>query len=237
MRLLHVSDIHQGDVSLLREIVKKEKPDLVIFTGDVGIYDWGKEDLEAVEPILEELNSLDVKVLAIPGNHDETEKRPVLRRLLKKYSNIIDLHKNRFDYKGFSFVGYGLSDRIAIERLCGGYIGAMTPGVFEPKKARNELKKLLKGVDPKKTILLTHIPPMGDGTTDFNLYGYHNGSEVLADILKESGLALALCGDIHEGRGVEKLGKTTVVNAGSFGYDNSYAIIDLNSDKLKVDLK
>jgi len=236
MRLLHISDIHQGDVSQLKKIVKKEKPDLVVFTGDVGIFDYGIEDIKSVKPILNELNSLGVKVLVIPGNHDEAKDNPVFRKFIKKYNNLIDLHAGIYEQDGYIFVGFGHSERTAIERLCLGCISPVTPGVFEPADAEKTLKKVLKGLNTKKTILLTHIPPMTEGITDFNMYGYHNGSVAIANVLREVPVLLNLCGDIHEARGMESFGKTLVVNSGSFGEEGSYSVIDLGK-KVKVDMR
>ncbi len=237
MRLLHVSDIHQGDVSWLKKTVEEEKPDLIVFTGDVGIYDRGEKDPDSVKSILKQLNSLEIKVLAIPGNHDESKKNPVFRQMLKDFENLIDVHTGVYEQDGYSFVGFGHSEREAIERLCGGSISPVTPGVFEADKAEKTLKKVLKDLDPKKTVLLTHIPPKTEGSVDFNVYGYNNGSVAIANVLEEHPVLLSLCGDIHEGRGTEKLGETVVVNAGSLGFEQSYAIIDINSKGVKVDLR
>ena len=54
----------------------------------------------------------------------------------------------------------------------------------------------------------------------------HAGSQKFTDyILKNQPLAV-ICGQIHEGIGVEKIGETTVINPGSLGEGN-YAWLEI----------
>ena len=53
------------------------------------------------------------------------------------------------------------------------------------------------------------------------------GSTAVRDFIDASRPALVVCGHIHEARGIDKLGDTTVVNCGT-AYRGHYAIADLN---------
>jgi hypothetical protein len=68
--------------------------------------------------------------------------------------------------------------------------------------------------DMSRTVLVTHDPPFG--VCDRSVLTRTNaGSQgIMKVILKWNPLA-ALCGHIHEGRGIAKLGDTIVLNPGS----------------------
>ena len=48
-------------------------------------------------------------------------------------------------------------------------------------------------------------------------------------ILEHKPLAV-ICGHIHEGRGVEKIGETTVINPGSLGEKGTYYWLEVEKD-------
>jgi len=100
MKIFAFTDIH-SDEKILRDNIKKikkQKPALVIVTGDISIFDMG------LEYVLSELGKLDVPVLLIHGNHESYSK---FASLIKKYKNLVDLHKKSYSKDGFIFLGYG----------------------------------------------------------------------------------------------------------------------------------
>ena len=77
----------------------------------------------------------------------------------------------------------------------------------------------------KNLILISHNPPKGQLCDKVNPV-LHAGSQKFTDyILKNQPLAV-ICGHIHEGIGVEKIGETTVINPGSLGEGN-YAWLEI----------
>lgn len=99
MRLLHVSDLHIGKraygVSLLEDqrhilerivgIARRERVDALLVAGD--IYDKVSPSAEAValfDRFLAGLAAADVKVIAVPGNHDSAERIAYAQGLLEK---------------------------------------------------------------------------------------------------------------------------------------------------------
>ena len=77
-------------------------------------------------------------------------------------------------------------------------------------------------------ILLAHVPPRGMGL-DRTFSGAHAGSSAVRKFVEERRPALVLCGHIHEARGIEKLGPTTVVNCGHGGV-GQYALVEAEQD-------
>ena len=72
MKIVHISDVHFG-FELLRDKIEKAikqinelEPDVVVLTGDIGLWGIHHEFKEAYEA----LSSLEPDLFAIPGNHD-----------------------------------------------------------------------------------------------------------------------------------------------------------------------
>ena len=92
-----------------------------------------------------------------------------------------------------------------------------------------EARKAYKEIaDQKITLFVTHAPPYGT-KTDLLPSGDHAGSTSIRKIIEEFQPTLNVCGHIHESRGVDKIGKTKVVNPGelSEGYGCLIDIQDL----------
>jgi Icc-related predicted phosphoesterase len=86
----------------------------------------------------------------------------------------------------------------------------------------------------QRHVVLAHVPPRGI-KLDRTHFFQHVGSSALWEFVEKTLPALVVCGHVHESRGVEMLGSTTVVNCGpaKSGY---YAIAEL-SDEVSVDLR
>ena len=56
--------------------------------------------------------------------------------------------------------------------------------------------------------------------------GQHVGSTALRSFIDERQPTLVFCGHIHEGRGIDRLGATTVVNCGT-AYEGYYALAEI----------
>ena len=76
--------------------------------------------------------------------------------------------------------------------------------------------------------VLTHVPPHGLGV-DRAFFGRHLGSKALRAFVERREPALVVCGHIHEGRGVERVGRTTVVNCG-YGAKGHYALVEVDHE-------
>ena len=92
MKILAFSDLHgdsKGMINIINKL-EKEKPDLLICTGDIT--DFGR----GLDKIVNKLNSFNIPFLIIPGNHEfEAE----IRLLAKKYKNVVYLHKKFHNHK------------------------------------------------------------------------------------------------------------------------------------------
>ncbi|MFX1484823.1 MAG: hypothetical protein ACFFCP_16720, partial [Promethearchaeota archaeon] len=76
-------------------------------------------------------------------------------------------------------------------------------------------------------ILVSHSPPEGT-QLDMTTQGEHVGSSSIRNFIIAEKPTLVICGHIHEGRGVDKLSETLIVNPGSAAHGWA-ALVDLNN--------
>jgi Icc-related predicted phosphoesterase len=219
--ILAISCFH-GDVENLFNFIDKISAldiDVVVNPGDFTDYRLPKgfTRIGLAEIILEQLKSLNKPIVVVPGSWDKE-----LIGFFEKRN--ISVHGKGKVIKDIGFYGYG---------------GAKTPfnTPFEPEDSEIE-----RGLDAgfadikkcEKKVQVTHAPP-AKTKTDIISTGVHVGSEVVRGFIEKKQPAVAICSHIHEGRGVDEIGKTKIINSGRFpeGYcglvtidnENTYAKI------------
>ncbi|HMK54025.1 MAG TPA: metallophosphoesterase [Methanobacteriaceae archaeon] len=215
MKILAVTDMH-GNFKPLVDYLKKNQVDLVILAGDITHF--GPPDLG--EEILNEICSYGTPVMVIPGNCDLESIHGEIER-----SNAINIHARNTVVKNMGICGFGGSNPTPFN----------TPLEFEEVEIYDEAKKVMEGIKEEKiTLLVTHAPPY-DTKTDLLPSGEHAGSKSLRRVIEELQPTLNICGHIHESRGMDKIGKTQVVNPGQMG--DGYACLVRVSDQDQSEIK
>ncbi len=204
MRILAVSDIHNElyKAKALLDIVDERNPDMIIVAGDITSFG----PLKAAHDIFETLEKAKRPVLAISGNEDIKEVGKFLR------SKDLDIHNKGVVHKNVGFVGFSGPSAVSI----GGV------PVFNYEAVNYTLSEMK---NCEKRVLVSHVPP-ANTKVDVIFSGSHVGSEFLRDVIETEQPNLVICGHIHEARGVDKIGKTTIVNPGAL-CDGYAAIIEL----------
>lgn len=102
----------------------------------------------------------------------------------------------------------------------------------------NYKRKILEACEDKdnsKVIICTHVPPKG--IRDETTRGQHAGAPEFKELLDEIEPFIWFCGHIHEARGIEKYGETTVVNAAAsqeiLGYKVQIRKGEINAREIK----
>lgn len=212
-----VSCIH-GDIENLMKFLDKismMNVDAIVCPGDFTDFALprGFTRLDIGKLIIEELRGLGKPVIAVPGSWDKD-----LIDLLKKEK--ISTHAEGKLIGDVGFYGYG---------------GAKTPfnTPFEPSEGEIELG-LEKGYGEIKKaamkIQVTHAPPSRT-KLDAIASGAHVGSEAVRSFIEDKRPDVAISAHIHEGRGVDELSGTKLLNAGRFpeGY---VGLIDINDSMI-----
>jgi len=214
MRILQVSDVHGNFAAAERIGIKAREmgADLILVVGDLTHFG----DEAVAEQILGKVSEADVPTLFVSGNCDP----PELLKWQPKGMNARNIHASSAEVGGWRFFGVGGGI---------GKFGTLT------ELSEEDIERVLKGFGELKGdfVLVTHSPPYG---LDVDFTGTkHIGSKAIRSFIERFQPILVSCGHAHEGRGIVKIGRSTVVNAGPAR--NGYcASIELKSDDVKVEL-
>ncbi len=226
---------YRTDMQLWEAIGKKKTRDLV------------EKDLLAGEKALKKINNLEVPVISVVGNIDHLGvayndqydssvwgksgwnwyDQNFFDKIIKKYPKL-----KRFDYSFIEFDEYVFI----------GARGGTSPGNVKSasyKKHHKILDRLFKRFKNKKVIFVSHNVPYNTKLDKIgmkahvNARGKHFGSKLIRRTIDGWQPLLHLGGHIHEGRGMQRLGKTICVNPGA-AHEGQAAVITLNGKKAKV---
>ncbi|MFA4662694.1 metallophosphoesterase [Pyrococcus kukulkanii] len=201
MRILAITDIH-GNYSAVKALAKGVQDfDVILVAGDITHFGKGREAERILSPLLETKKP----ILAVMGNCDGKDVLETLEKLG------ISVHDRRIEIRGVGIVGFGGSNITPFSTIW----------EFPDDVIYESLKRNYKAGD----LILTHAPPYGT-KLDKTFSGLHAGSRGLRRFIEEEQPPICICGHIHEGRGIERIGETIAINPGplSRGY---YAVIDL----------
>lgn len=215
MKILVFSDLHisrYGSPQFLqmKDNVDRQKPDLVLISGDVC-------ESSVFNPFynpFEELETLNVPVVFCLGNHEFAYQK--VDDVVKRYSMLQSRAKNvfcldvidRFEFKDVCVVGnvlwydgslyHGKWDGKIVSNWLDSKIIGFDPRL-ENKRCVGEIEEALKGMEGKTRILLTHCVPdrllnAFDVDTPFSVYNAYSGVDKLLDRLN---VDFAYCGHTH----------------------------------------
>ena len=209
------------------------------------------KDLRDGERALKKLDALPVPVITVVGNIDRTgiidfmdvqtdkkakrwkwDEQDFFSKIIKRYKNI-----HRFDYSFYRF-----EDFIFV-----GAYGGMIPGnprskSFQKykKKLENLFKKFRKENKEGKVIFVSHNVPYNTKLDKIGMKahkavrGKHYGSRMVRQIIDKYHPILHVGGHIHEGMGVQKLGKSLLLNPGSAHENKGAVVIIEKKETIKV---
>jgi len=216
MNILALTDIH-GHSEELRKILNSiDQPiDLVLIAGDItnfGNYNKIKEIISLFE-------SFRKPYYYVPGNCDYINE-------FKEDVNKNNLHGKYIKFYDYIILGIGGSTRTPFN----------TAFELEEKEIKEIILKTYSNIKEnyKKLILLSHSPPY-DCKVDTTKTGRKAGSKSIREFIEKYSPDLVICGHVHEAKGIDKIGKTLIVNPGPAMYNN-YSLIYVNDD-IKISLK
>ena len=211
MIIAALTDLH-GDVSGLRKIADDlATADVVVITGDLTHFGRRREAARVVEAVRE----INPNVLAVPGNCDY----PEVSAFLTDEAINLDCALKTID--GVRFIGIGGS------LPCPG----TTPNETTDEEMKIRLDTLGRSLDPDGPLVVAaHQPPYGT-EADLLGSGVHVGSRSLRAFIEEHSPLVCFTGHIHEGRTIDAVGTTKVVNPGPFGYGH-YTVAEI-SDRVE----
>ncbi|MDR3282274.1 MAG: metallophosphoesterase family protein [Candidatus Methanoplasma sp.] len=187
MKFLVISDLHQKVSALkwINDVISEEKPDHVLFLGDITEFGTGEEAADIIR-------SINGDVYAIPGNCDPLDLPDKISAAAKS------VHGKADNIGGCDFAFLGGSNITIFD----------TP--FE--LSEDDIYNALKPISKAGMVLVTHAPSFG--TLDHIPNGASVGSPAIKRIIDEFKPMAALSGHIHEDRGAVRKDGVLYLNPG-----------------------
>jgi len=214
VRLLAVTDLHDHQDALGRILEAAPAIDLLLLGGDITNF-GSRADAERV---VRRIQDKGVPLLAVAGNCDSAE---IERRLVELGVSLFRRGEIR---NGIGFLG----------------LSAMPPWLRhmyqfpEEELAAHLVEGYAQVEKADRHVILAHPPPH-NCKVDRTFLFRHVGSKALRAFIDGRQPDLVVCGHIHEGRGMDRIGRTLIVNCGS-GAAGYHAIIELG-EEIRVDMR
>ena len=216
MRIVSFGDIHMALRTIERLAPELAAADLVILSGDLTNF-GGRDD---ARDVLDATRRHAREVLAVCGNLDLRE--------------VIDF----LDDEGVSL--HGEARRIGDLGIfgCGG--SNLTPFHTPTELSDVEIAALLERgharvADAPQRLMICHTPP-ANTTTDRIMSGQHVGSPAVRTFIETHQPDVCITGHIHESAGVDRIGRTIVLNAGALR-TGGYIVVTQSDNGLTAELR
>jgi len=216
VRLVCFGDIHMALGAIDRLAGELGTADVAILTGDLTTFG----DPPDAERVVSAVRAHCPSVLAVTGNLDMPWVIDAFR------TAGISLHGESRRFGSLGVFGCGGSNITPMD----------TPTELEEDEIRSVLERGHASVaDAPRRLMICHTPPF-DTRLDRLMNGTPVGSPAVRAFIERHAPDLAVVGHIHEGRGVDRLGGTVVLNAGALR-DGGYVVIDHDGDSLRAELR
>jgi Icc-related predicted phosphoesterase len=216
MRIVSFGDVHMSLQTIKQLAPELEQADLAIISGDLTNF-GGREDAEQVVGAVERQVR---QVLAVSGNLDQREVMDFLR------ARGISLHGESRRIGDLGIFGCGGSNVTPFR----------TPTEFSEEDLGTLLDRGYTQVsDAPHVLMVCHTPP-ADTATDRISTGQHVGSPTVRAFIEKHQPEVCITGHIHESAGVDRVGRTTIVNAGLLR-EGGYIVVSLGANGLSAELK
>lgn len=233
MKILVIGDPHGKLPKSMDSLINKNDIELIICVGELPPVKRGDSGgfikRGDTREMVRKINSLKKTILLLRGNsYTSLKGSKFFNKIISKYKRIINkeglvkggehkfiLFEMFYEREFYNFLSKEFLDHVTKNNA-----------VREKK-----LNKLLK--ENKDAILISHVPPYGFLDITNNKFtrnkDKHVGSKVLLKAIRKYPPGFVFCGHIHEAKGISKIRKTIIINAGSEG---DYFIFDTETNKV-----
>lgn len=213
MKIIAFPDLHNDLTDLSKIGNALSQVDLVLLVGDLT-NGGSSQDASEVVQLVRKFNP---SILAIPGNWDKPEVETYLSQ------ERINLHLRHIQMEGLTFIGMGLSLPGVVP----------TPNEITESDFERFFAEVVLNLNPNEPeILLCHQPPYGT-KNDLAQGKIHVGSKVVRAFIEQRQPLICFTGHIHEGVGIDQIGKTRIINPGPLSEGN-YVYAEVTTEGIKT---
>lgn len=202
-------DLHDKAEVLKRMGRELMHADAVLLAGDMT--NGASHQLLRLFSILEEFNE---QIYAVNGNMDSHAMLALMAR------EGISLHRRHVLCDGVVLAGVG------------GALPFAGKFVFSEAQLASMLDESIAGAPDLPLALVCHQPPYGTGLDKVG--EQHVGSHAVREFILRVQPLICFTGHIHEATGIERLGRTTLINPGPAWQSHAYAYADIEDGRLKT---
>jgi Icc-related predicted phosphoesterase len=210
MRALCFSDLHRtvSAAAQLAERAVAERVDVMLSAGDLAI------DFVHSPLLYEALARAGKPVFCVPGNHDGVATYDSSLAAV----GFTDIDGRALELGGVVFAGWGYRWAEPAPAAPGWRDPPPSYPGRRPDPELGETRALVAGADPRRTVLVSHLPPWGVRVAR-TASGDDLGDRHLRRWVNEFQPAAVVCGHVHLPRPmVSRVGNTLVVNGGREGW-------------------
>jgi Icc-related predicted phosphoesterase len=216
VRFVCIGDIHMAFRAITRVAPALRTADVAILTGDLTNFGEPEDAGRVVDAVRAHCPS----VWAVTGNLDMPWVIDALR------ARGISLHGEGRRVGDLGIFGCGGSNVTPMD----------TPTEFDEDELRAVLERGHAAVaDAPRRLMICHAPPFAT-RLDRLMNGTPVGSPAVRAFIEARRPHVCVVGHIHEGRGVDRVGDTLVLNAGALR-DGGYVVVDDDGTALHAELR
>lgn len=216
MRIVSFGDIHMSLWNIERLGRELRAADLAILSGDLTNFGGPTQ----AEQVLAATRRHAERVLAVSGNADRLDVIGFL------HDQGVSVHAAARRFGDLGIFGCGGSSRTPFH----------TPTELSEEEIASVLERGYRNVaDAPRRLMVCHTPP-AHTKLDRLQNGTHVGSPAARAFIEEYQPDVCISGHIHESAGVDRIRRTTVVNAGALR-DGGYIVVTARAHGLSVELR
>jgi hypothetical protein len=216
MRIACFGDIHMAFHAIDRLGPVLAQVDLAILTGDITNFGDAPDAMRVVEAVRAHCP----EVLAVTGNLD------MLEVIAELAARDLSLHGTGRRFGDLGIFGCGGSNITPMD----------TPTEFTEAELATTLENAHATIaDAPRRLMICHTPPH-DTRLDRLRNGSPVGSPAVRSFIEARRPDIAVVGHIHEGRGIDRIGPTQILNAGALR-EGGYVLVEDDGSRLRAELR
>ncbi len=217
MRIICLPDIH-GDIQKIIRLKKQlSEVDLVLLAGDITNFGHRAE----MKDMIDLVTGYNDNCITVPGNCDYQDSEAVMDA---SQTNLNGKHRQ---IKGLTFLGLGAS----LPTPFGGTPFEVSEDYFQEK-----LESAVIDIDTDlPMVFISHQPPYNT-SADALPNGMHVGSKTVRQFIEKYQPLICFTGHIHEGKGIDTIGKTKIINPGPV-FQGSYAYAEISNQVDQIEIR
>ena len=213
MKIIALSDLHNDLINLAGMSNILAEADVVLLVGDLTNGGPANDASEVINLV----RRFNTSILAVPGNWDKPEVDAYLSQ------EKINLHRRHILIDGLSFIGMGLSLPGIVP----------TPNEITESDFERFFVEIASNLKPTESeILMCHQPPY-DTQNDLAQGKLHVGSKTVRAFIERRQPLICFTGHIHEGIGMDQVGRTKIINPGPLSEGN-YAYAEVTFEGIET---